>query len=695
MPTEIKIKINYINDLLLFSSPNDTVIINKIITDNGIIFKEIVNINYQIIESLSKKSYYIQTNYYDFYSELLIKYNFSIRFNSKKKILYDYVYKNKEDQTIYVYYENIDIPFNMIGLINDSNSLTVLFECELTINDSTAIPFKTVVSLRNENLKNDNFITLPGNIISIDSIEITDVENLMINYNLFETIEPVIISDLARIYFYNPIFIRIINIPIGIHNKLSIDVINVLVQLIDGSGLIVYSYITNLNLDLVKSEEKTSYVLSFKNNVDISNHDYESIVLRVFDYDFEIYFSSLSSSSPNDFINCEPITINEADLYWIIIEPNSNIPEPTILNLDITKYITLINIENYDNIFYINKNLANKIVEQLLYSGNERFNIILDYLINFKIKDYNLYNITFIPSIKSNLNSKNIISESVDNQFKLKSINPENLMLNSNLVNIEIFFNDKQSNIQNYNIYGMLFNNNNTWDIYTKKYLFDDKKNKYDMIKDLMIMSINYLQIVIYIYSDLDDLLNSKVSKIGDSGIIYINNYWRFNRIILNKTNSKMIFSLDENYYLKMYFKINVDYKMFTFYSDTQIPNFNSSPNSNVLNFKTDAFYSFKIFLINQPNGSTKSDKYVYSILFQNIEECNDFMYFIQYGIAVRPELSTSSYWNITNSKYFQLDSSGYYILTNSVKNSINFSILDVDLYSSNVFVNNQIIYYP
>ena len=39
---------------------------------------------------------------------------------------------------------------------------------------------------------------------------------------------------------------------------------------------------------------------------------------------------------------------------------------------------------------------------------------------------------------------------------------------------------------------------------------------------------------VIYIYSDLDDLSNSKVSKIGDSGIIYINNNWRYNRIILN-----------------------------------------------------------------------------------------------------------------------------------------------------------------
>ena len=78
MPQEIKFRINYINDLLLFSDSNDKLAIKKIITNNGIEFNESVNINYQITESLSKKLYYIQTNYYDFYpypSQPLTKYN--------------------------------------------------------------------------------------------------------------------------------------------------------------------------------------------------------------------------------------------------------------------------------------------------------------------------------------------------------------------------------------------------------------------------------------------------------------------------------------------------------------------------------------------------------------------------------------------------------------------------------------------
>ena len=63
MPTKIKFKINYINDLLLFTSNNNTIIIYKKITDNGIEFNENVNINFQVEESLSKKEYYIYTNY--------------------------------------------------------------------------------------------------------------------------------------------------------------------------------------------------------------------------------------------------------------------------------------------------------------------------------------------------------------------------------------------------------------------------------------------------------------------------------------------------------------------------------------------------------------------------------------------------------------------------------------------------------
>jgi hypothetical protein len=150
-----------------------------------------------------------------------------------------------------------------------------------------------------------------------------------------------------------------------------------------------------------------------------------------------------------------------------------------------------------------------------------------------------------------------------------------------------------------------------------------------------------------------------------------------------------MVFGLDDNNYLKMYFQIKSDYKMLIFYSDSIIT---SSPDTTILNFKTEGLYAFKIFKIQNPNGSTQTDKFVYSILFQNIEECNDFIYYIEYGLIKRPPGSTSSYFNFTTSRYFKLDSSGYYILSDSPSNTISFKITNLQLLDSNVFTNNQII---
>ena len=203
-------------------------------------------------------------------------------------------------------------------------------------------------------------------------------------------------------------------------------------------------------------------------------------------------------------------------------------------------------------------------------------------------------------------------------------------------------------------------------------------------------MAINYLQIVVYTYNDINDLNSIKVSQVSDAGIIYVNNNWKYNKLILNKSNTKMTFGLDENYYLKMYFQVKLDYKLFVFYTDTD---FSSSPNTNILNFQTEAGYYFKILKTAEPNSSIKTNKYMYSILFQDIEECNDFIYYIQYGLLTRPEGSTSSYFNFLISKHFKLSSSGYYIISDTIPNTISFQILDVNLFGTNEFVNNKIIY--
>jgi hypothetical protein len=674
MPTKIKLVSNYINDIILFTPDNDNVIIQSTSTDNNVPYKEDITINSELENYIYKNEYYIYTNYYDTYTSVLNKFNFVFNFNSNRKILYDY---NFNKQTIYFYYESIEIPFSMIGLINFNQNISVFVECTLnTINDTTQ-QYINVVSLINNNLTDNNIIIFPGGIVSLNSLSIYSTRNLSLNYYLLNTPEPIIISDLTKIYFYNPNFIRIINIPITNVKKKTFNTVNILVELIGGSGEILYSYIINLNINFVNSIEKTSNAISFLNYV--QNIQYESIVLRVFDYDYYTYFSELSNG---DFINCKQITLDKANLYDLLINTNTNIPYPTILNLNIQNYNIFIGTNLLDDIFMINSNFTNKIVEDLLYSNNEKFLIILNYLINFKIMNYNLYNITFLKSEYNVSLNKTINTRSLE-------IDSNNLLLNSNLVNIEIYFNDLKSNLKNYNIYSTIFNNNNTWDIYTKKYLLDNPVNKYNLIKDLMIMAINYTQIIVYLYNDIDDLNSTKLNPLVNAGFPYINNYWKYNRLILNRDNSEMVFGLDDNNYLKMYFQIKSDYKMLIFYSDSIIT---SSPDTTILNFKTEGLYAFKIFKIQNPNGSTQTDKFVYSILFQNIEECNDFIYYIEYGLIKRPPGSTSSYFNFTTSRYFKLDSSGYYILSDSPSNTISFKITNLQLLDSNVFTNNQII---
>ncbi len=676
MPTKIKLVANYINDIILFTPSNNNVIIQKVSTNNNIPYYEDILINSNLENYIYKNEYYIYTDYYDIYSIQLTNLNFVFKFNSIRNILYDYNYNS---QTIYFYYELIEIPFNMIGLVNYNQNISVFVKCTLTTLNNTTQEYINVESLKNNNLTDKNYINFPGAIISINSLLIYNTTNISLNYNLFETPQPIIISDLINVYFYNTNFIRIINIPVTNIQKKIFDSINILVELLDVNGTILYSYITNLNFDIVNSMIGTSNVISFLNY--ITNIEFNSIVLRVFDYDYYTYFSELVIG---DFIKCVPITLDKANLYEILIIPNPNIPNPSIPNLNIEDYNISIQTEILNNVFALTSNFSNKIIEDLLYSNNERFLIILNYLQNFKIMNYNFYNITFLNS-KYNIDTNNVINT------RSLEIDPNKLLLNSNLINIEIFFYDLKSNLKNYNIYSMLFNNNNSWDIYTKKYSLDNPVNKYNLLKDLMIMATNYTQIIVYLYNDYDDLSSTKLNPLVNAGFPYINNYWRYNKLILNRENSKMIFGLDDNNYLKMYFQINVDYKMLIFYSDSVIT---SSPDTTILNFKTEGLYAFKIFKIQSPNGSVQTNKYVYSILFQNIEECNDFIYYIQYGIVTRPVDSTSSYFNFTTSRYFKLDSSGYYILSDSstITNTISFKILNLQLLGSNVFTNNEIV---
>lgn len=678
MPTKITIKINYIKDLLLFTENNNIIKITKKNTSNNIEYQEYVYIDSLVNNTLFKKEYFIMTNYYDNYTEALESDNFIISFNSDKQIFYEY---NYSEQTIYLYYQKIDILFEMIGLVNYNKDITVLTISNLNKISGLNEDFIELLNLKNNILKNNNLIFLPGDIVSINNLTIVDGVNITFNYYLFETNIPIIINDLTKIYFYDPTFIRIINIPINNKNDLNIDAINVLVELKDSNNSLLYSYITNLNFNKVDSDKMSSLVLSFKNYV--NTIEFSSITLKIFDYDYYIYFSDLVIG---DYIKCKPIEIGDINLYDILIGSNSDIPIPTILDLNIEDYNTNLDQNELNNILSLNKELISKLIENFLFSDKERFLILLDYLVNFKINNYNLYDIKFINEPFNS--AKNGITY-LENELKFLSTKPNNLMLNSILTNIEIFFKNKKDVSSNYNIYGMIFNNNITWDIYIKKYQLDNPSNKYALIKDLMIIAINFDSIVIYNYSDIDDF-NTKIKTLSTTGIPYINTYYRYNRIILNKSNCRLIFGLDENFYLKLYFEINIIYKMLIFYSDTVI----SSNNTKILNFKTDGLYYFKIYQISKPNGSVLTDKYQYSILFQNIEECNDFLYFINNGTTIKSQNIYSTYYNIPKSKLFVLDSEGYYVVNSSTSllNTISFTILNLDLSIGNVYVNNNII---
>lgn len=680
MPTKIIFKINYINDLLLFTDANNLVLVTKKDTTNDIPYNEYVYINSVVDNSLYKKEYFIIINYYDNYTDPLTKFNFIITFPLNISLFYEYIFS---EQAIYIYKQNINIPFNMIGLINYNENLAVITRSILFKISGLIDRYDKVISLKNENISDKNFLDLPGNVQIINSLKIQNASNLSFDYYLFETDLPITISDLTKIYFYDPTFIRIINIPFINKNDLEVDTINVLVELIGSNGLVLYSYITNLNVDRVDAKTKSSYVLCFKNYVE--NIEFTSVNLKIFDYDYYIYFDQLVVG---DYIKCNPITIpGDINLYGELIGNNTDIPNPIILNLDINYYKTNLNKNDINNIFNLTKDISNNLIENFLYSDKERFEILLDYLVKFNIKDYNFYNIKFFAEPYS---QNNKIINFFNDKLKFLTINPSNVMLNAILSNIEIYFNDKFGVSKNYNIYGMIFNNNNSWDIYTKKYPLDNPTLKYAIIKDLLIMAINFYQIVIYNYSDINDLNGTKISSITNTGTPYINPYYRYNRLILNKDNSKLIFGLDEHFYLKLYIEIQTNYKMLIFYSNTEIP----SSNTKVLNFKTNGFYNFKIYQISQPNGSTQINKYEYSILFQNIEECNDFIFWINYGKTIKISNINSTYFNIQASKFFNLDNEGFYVINDSTTsiNSIFFRILDLDLNKGNVFVNNQII---
>ncbi len=678
MPTRINFYINEKDDELIFNETNNIVYIRIYQTSNNISYEEYCKINYQVNEYLKKKEYYIETNYYDIYTPPnLLTSNFIIKFNNDQDISYYYNYIN---QIIYFYKNTNTIPFNMLGLKNYNQNLSVLSNFTLINIDNTSDQYLKIISLKNESLKDNNTVELEGSDITISDIILVSSSDITYSYYLYQTTLPLPITQKLKIYFYDPNFIRIINIPYIQLNLKTTDSITLLVELLN-STTVIYSYLININLDFVDTFIKTEYVIFFKNYV--SNVTYTSINLRVFDIDYSIYFINLV---PGDYILCEQITLPDANLYSILISTNTNIPVSTIPNLDAKDYNKEIDLQYLNNMINF-ENTQSDLVVKFLDAEQEQFDILVDYLYKYKIKEYNFYNINFSYYYET----KPLIPyNQTQNAIKKDIIYPQNVMLNNIIVNIEIFYKDINNVTQSYNIYGIIINNNNTLDIYTKSYSMDEE-NKYNLLKDITLISLNYIQMNVYIYNNIDDLNNNiKVPILSSSNSTLTNIYYKYNTFYLNTQNSSVGYFLDSNYYLKFYINIKTQYKMLIFYS----PFLNSS-DYDIINFKLSKETNeiCKIFKIKNYSGSVIPGTSAFSMLFQNTKEINEFINYLQTGVYNPFMKDIKSFYNIQRSKNFIKQADGYYVPTDLISGVINFSLINLDLNIGNVYTNNFINY--
>ncbi len=684
MSTKIDIKILLINDTLIFNKSNNQVLIKKVdpLDTNKILYEETATIKYELDNYLLIKKYFFNINYYEYYSEPLYTQNIILKFTDSN-IIYDY---NNNSKTVYIYFNNYNLPFEMFGIKNVNVSVAVSFIMNVEKNNGNKIyNYIKISNVKNYTLQNQNTINIYGNItFFIDFFKIIDTGNPAKQYQLYKLVTPFPLSKLLKIYFYDLTYSNIQNIPYTGISKFTTNAIPVLIQLYDES-IMKYQYIINLNFDVVDFNKNYYLVLFFKNVVNINN---DKIVMRVFSYDFITYFITTTIT---DYTYCEQITVDKSNLYDILIDKNTNIPTTKILNLSFDDFDINVDLIRFRELILFEARDIDK-VSNFLQSGNIEIKILIDFLYNYKIKDYNFVNIRFNQVILENNQFGKVNSFITDSSlYKVNYvINYNNMELNCILLNIELLFYDEKKSIQRYNIYGMLLYNNNIWDIYTRKIILTDE-NKYNLIKDLSIISNNYFQINIYAYNSIDDL-NKNIKTTTLANTMMPNPFYKFNSITLNRNFSSVGFIIDENKYLKFCLTLTCDYKVLTF----QVP---KTITDTILNFKTNS-YIFKIF---RTNGSYTDQSYnitsnpnpdtnLYTILFSSIADCNYFMNYIEFGISTPPK-SINSYFNILKSKNFIKDSFGFYTITDTTtSDTIYLSVNNVNLEEGVTFINNTIV---
>jgi hypothetical protein len=620
-----------------------------------LMYQENTLIKYYTNNYTTKLQYYFTTNYKSI-SELRTK-DFSIILPYGYKYYYDY-----ENRLMYIYTEYLYIPIVFLGSINSLNTITIYVNTLLKDIFNKENYCEDTCTFLNFNFETKT-IGVPGSSLTIilyNTYNSLYNDSFRSDYGTLNNFkfEFVNIDSLLKIYTYDYSYYKIKNIILQTSNindllpSINVESIVFMIQVLNSDGTTYYNYIVNLNYDLVNYNDIYSVSIYFANFL---NKNYNSIKLYVFEYDYDKYFSNLNVT---DYDLVPQITIEDAILYDLLISSNNNLLEPTIPSINNYN-------KNFNKIMIINNLFLNQnidVISDFLKSSSTTIDLLADYLSNFNIIPYNFWKITTNYSTNINLDSNNFL-------------------LNTMLMNVNIFYNIDNNSL-NYSLYSELFNNNNKIDLYHKKYILTPE-NKKQLIKDFIIIMLNYFKIVIYFYKNIEDLDNRlNIFKNTTSNNIY----YKFNNFNLEKSDSKIRFNFDQFYNLNITIDLILSYKIIIFKT------FKNTITDTILNFKTSS-YIFQIFNIPEVNGNISTTSDIYYMVFSNISDCNEFMYFIQTGNTDVPENEVTSFFNIYQSLYFKKNSlTGYYEITTDTTDVIYFVIINLDLTSAGIFKTNYIL---
>lgn len=293
--TTILLVTNFIsNKILNLTNKKINIIIEN---NNKIEYKEESLILSNVAYELSYKKYFFNINYSNYYN--LQTENIYLFIGDSYKYIYlnididNIEFVNKllstnlvvDQYFLYVTPKFINIPIYFLGLKNFINEISINFNIDFTLIDSSegniieTKTFDNVIFSKTE-IFVDGFITKFSNIF-LDDINNFDNLTQILNPNIYDQF----VVKYLNLYIYNTDYLQITNIykKTIIKNSFTVNL-----QLFNNTTL-VYSYITSLNIDNIDITYSSiyEYVLFFKQ---LLNINITEVKIIYFDYDYYNYF---------------------------------------------------------------------------------------------------------------------------------------------------------------------------------------------------------------------------------------------------------------------------------------------------------------------------------------------------------------------------------------------------------------------